>query len=359
MKTYLKTIEKKDYYLFEDDPVRPHLDSNFRTSEECETFVLTDNEKPLAVVCVAYTYEVATTEQELKSLSGNTVAMFYTVWSYSKGAGREIIQQVVQEIMLNKPSVKRFVTLSPKTDVAKKFHLKNGAISLQENEYTINYEYTLPTTVIVANAGLGKNFLAFMANPNAVDSFENNGEYFYENKHWENYRQCYAEHPEYLLRLHWKHSPDIKTNMYKLQLKRMQKHRLVVIHDGPYTFWGSFLMQFKHYMNQEHYESWNIKTPEWDALEKKLAKTHRKNPKTLKHMDWLYYQLDKHDIEHIVLDYHSLFVEPCSEAWKQFQEFTGSSRSVDELMTYAYDYHQMNLELVKEKFNKTVDLPVV
>ena len=39
------------------------------------------------------------------------------------------------------PHIKRFVTLSPKTEMAKKFHLRNGATELQENETTVNFEY--------------------------------------------------------------------------------------------------------------------------------------------------------------------------------------------------------------------------
>jgi len=35
----------------------------------------------------------------------------------------------------------RFVTLSPKTEMARKFHHSNGAITLSENEVTDNYEY--------------------------------------------------------------------------------------------------------------------------------------------------------------------------------------------------------------------------
>jgi hypothetical protein len=34
------------------------------------------------------------------------------------------------------------VTLSPKTEMARRFHLKNGAIIFRENIETINYEYT-------------------------------------------------------------------------------------------------------------------------------------------------------------------------------------------------------------------------
>jgi hypothetical protein len=33
--------------------------------------------------------------------------------------------------------------LSPKTEMARKFHMKNGAVELQENDTTINYEYSI------------------------------------------------------------------------------------------------------------------------------------------------------------------------------------------------------------------------
>ena len=69
--------------------------------------------------------------------------MFYTIWSYRQGAGRELILNSVDRIRQDHPSIKRFVTLSPKTDMARRFHLRNGAIICQENQDTINYEYYL------------------------------------------------------------------------------------------------------------------------------------------------------------------------------------------------------------------------
>ena len=38
-------------------------------------------------------------------------------------------------------SFNRLVTLSPLTDMARKFHLRNGAVELQVNETTQNFEY--------------------------------------------------------------------------------------------------------------------------------------------------------------------------------------------------------------------------
>ena len=35
----------------------------------------------------------------------------------------------------------RIITMSPKTEMARNFHYKNGARLLQTNEETVNYEY--------------------------------------------------------------------------------------------------------------------------------------------------------------------------------------------------------------------------
>ena len=69
------------------------------------------------------------------------VAVFYTIWSYRSGAGRELLLAAVDHIKRNRPNVQRFVTLSPKTEMAYRFHINNGARVLRENAVTINYEY--------------------------------------------------------------------------------------------------------------------------------------------------------------------------------------------------------------------------
>ena len=69
------------------------------------------------------------------------IAVFYTVWSYEKGAGREIVFKTVDWIKENKPHILRFVTLSPKTKMAERFHLRNGAVLLAENKESNNFEY--------------------------------------------------------------------------------------------------------------------------------------------------------------------------------------------------------------------------
>lgn len=146
----VRLIQEREFCLINDDPVRPHISVNSRLSNGREVYVL-DNENTVdAVICVAYTNEVPTTEQELDLFSqqacqddqhGN-IAIFYTVWSYSKGAGRTIVLDVANHIKKNKP-VTRFVTLSPKTEMAEKFHLSNGAFILAKNPESNNFEYNL------------------------------------------------------------------------------------------------------------------------------------------------------------------------------------------------------------------------
>lgn len=126
--------------LIKDDPVRPSIPSASRVNDSAEVLVLQEENRPAAVVCVAYLDQVPTTERELGK-HGTNVAAFYTIWSYAPGAGRRLIETARLDIASRRPSINRFVTLSPKTEMARRFHLANGAHVLSDNEETINYEY--------------------------------------------------------------------------------------------------------------------------------------------------------------------------------------------------------------------------
>jgi hypothetical protein len=69
------------------------------------------------------------------------VAIFYTIWSYSPGAAVQLLRETVEYLRQTYPNIKRLVTLSPPTPMAKRFHLKNGAQVFRINETTVNYEY--------------------------------------------------------------------------------------------------------------------------------------------------------------------------------------------------------------------------
>jgi len=129
-----------------DDPVRPHIPLAWRISNGREVYILEDEQtsSPRAIVCVAYTNGVALDEEYMNSHTENpNTAMFYTVWSYDKGAGREIIFKAADAIKTNKPHIQRFCTLSPLTEMAEKFHLRNGASFLRKGDTCQNFEYSL------------------------------------------------------------------------------------------------------------------------------------------------------------------------------------------------------------------------
>ena len=136
--------------LFKDDPVRPNLNPKFRLTENRVNFLLTqDFTKPCAIVCVAFTKDIPKTEKQLEMYSINKLsvnydkAIFYTIWSYSKGSGKDILFNTVFWLKKNKPEIKRYITMSPKTEMARNFHLKNGAYELKTNRETINFEYII------------------------------------------------------------------------------------------------------------------------------------------------------------------------------------------------------------------------
>ena len=138
----LRKINPTELNLFKDDPVRPHIDAHFRTTDGREVYVLDSGEKIDAVICVAYTTVVPSNEQDLKYI-GDDVAVFYTVWSYSKGAGRDIVFKTASHIKETNSRVKRYVTLSPLTEMARKFHLRNGAEFVARHLDCQNFEYTV------------------------------------------------------------------------------------------------------------------------------------------------------------------------------------------------------------------------
>ena len=146
----LKTLEQV-YPLIKDDPVRPKLSADWRINNGREVYALFDDQYaeqdpvlfdgPRAVICVAYTNGVALTEKDLERCDNPNTAMFYTVWSYDKGAGRQIVLQTAEHIKETRQDISRYVTLSPLTEMAEKFHLRNGAEFLRKGEYCQNFEY--------------------------------------------------------------------------------------------------------------------------------------------------------------------------------------------------------------------------
>lgn len=126
------------------DPVRPHIPVWQRVAHNREYFLLNKGHFVDAVTCVAYLDEVPTVEEDLfVDVSRQNVACFYTIWSNVPGAGREIINKAVRHIKVVRPYVNVACTLSPKTEMARRFHLNNGATLFRENELTDNYVYDI------------------------------------------------------------------------------------------------------------------------------------------------------------------------------------------------------------------------
>lgn len=144
MLTFIQDLTSPLLEFIKDDPVRPEISTEFRVSGTRFVSSITDEEtnQPRAMVCVSLQDFVPSSVDELMQESTSPkAAIFYTIWSYAPGAGAELLRKTVAQIQQQFPDVDRFVTLSPKTEMARRFHLKNGAEVFRENEFTVNYEY--------------------------------------------------------------------------------------------------------------------------------------------------------------------------------------------------------------------------
>ena len=128
--------------LIKDDPVRPEIPLTDRVNVNSRMYVLKDGDKTEAVTCVKFLNSIPEAVEDMAGLvESATTAVFYTIWSYASGAGRTLIQEAQKSIEAEFPGIDTYVTLSPKTEMARRFHLKNGAGIYRENSTTINYIY--------------------------------------------------------------------------------------------------------------------------------------------------------------------------------------------------------------------------
>jgi hypothetical protein len=139
----------------EEDPVRPELDNNFRTGYGRKIYGVKYKGEIHAVMCFAFTNKIPRSVKELEKLSTDAflqsamrdqnvgqIAIAYTVWSKKKGGGKLIVKEVFKKIKKSN-HLNRLVTLSPLTEMATKFHNRNGAKLLQINLNTQNFEYKI------------------------------------------------------------------------------------------------------------------------------------------------------------------------------------------------------------------------
>jgi hypothetical protein len=128
--------------VIQDDPVRPHIPLEQRINDAAEILLLKAGEEILAATCLQWLTEIPKNEEDLKTVSkSRNVAVFYTIWSYSPGAGAALIRQAADWILKEHSEVNDIVTLSPQTEMARRFHTKNGALVHQTNETSVNYRY--------------------------------------------------------------------------------------------------------------------------------------------------------------------------------------------------------------------------
>ena len=145
----LKTCNVKE------DPVRPELDNKFRTEYGRKIYGVKYKKEICSIMCFGFTNEIPKTVEELDMMTKDAhlqstlrdqkvgkIAIAYTVWSKKKGGGKLIVQEVFKKIKKSN-HLNRLVTLSPLTEMARNFHLHNGAFELQVNEKTQNFEYKI------------------------------------------------------------------------------------------------------------------------------------------------------------------------------------------------------------------------
>ena len=61
----------------------------------------------------------------------------YSLWSNKKGIGRLLISAIRHRFR----DAAQLITMSPKTEMAQRFHESNGAVLIQSNEESNNFEY--------------------------------------------------------------------------------------------------------------------------------------------------------------------------------------------------------------------------
>jgi hypothetical protein len=145
-------VELKSCNISE-DPVRPELDVVFRRSYGRKIYGVKYKKKICAIMCFGFTDEIPRTVKELDLMTRDAylksaqrdqnigqMAIAYTVWSKKRGGGKLIVKEIFKMIK-NSNHLNRLITLSPLTEMARNFHLNNGAIELQVNDETQNFEY--------------------------------------------------------------------------------------------------------------------------------------------------------------------------------------------------------------------------
>lgn len=144
--TTLEEVTLKPDLWKSKDPVRPSLGVSFKTYPGRKVFGLkAEDGTYVAFCCVARAWDVPVDIMSLSSLTTEEgpVCVPYTVWSHRRGAGKTIINKLLNMLRESDAGIKRVVTLSPRTEMARNFHLRNGAKEISVNVVTANFEYKI------------------------------------------------------------------------------------------------------------------------------------------------------------------------------------------------------------------------
>ena len=154
----LTLITPTDIDLTVEDPVRPTIPMTWR--QQYEIWAWMEDNVRTATVCVAWLDAVPDREDGMLIMPRGFKAVAYTIWSAAPGAGKKLILALQEQIKEN-PLCEGMYTLSPTTEMARKFHINNGARVYRINESTINYQYkhdrTADTTAQEREAQRSKN----------------------------------------------------------------------------------------------------------------------------------------------------------------------------------------------------------
>lgn len=130
------------YPLISTDPVRPEIPAARRIQSDCTVFAYTQDHSASAILCCRYMDSAPPSVQQLfTDCADFRCAVFYSIWSLAPGHARSLILAARQWILEHRPEIREFITLSPPTDMARDFHLRNGAGIYRINEDTVNYHY--------------------------------------------------------------------------------------------------------------------------------------------------------------------------------------------------------------------------
>ena len=146
MQFKLENVSNKSDLWKDSDPVRPELGVSYKTYPGRDVYGLRDETGDyVAFCCIARTHDVPVDIMTLSSytLKDGKIWVPYTVWSLKRGAGKAIINAILDLARLRPEAVNRVVTLSPPTEMAKSFHLRNGATEIRRNIATVNFEYQI------------------------------------------------------------------------------------------------------------------------------------------------------------------------------------------------------------------------